>query len=138
MAEYTRKEIVEEAKELAQKLANIEEIERFIQLEEKINENKKVQQYITKIKALQKQAVNLQHYDKPEASKRVEEELDRMQQELDEIPVVSEFKESQVVVNDILQLISHTISNEVTDEIVRNTGGNVLHGETGSRVKNKF
>ncbi|MGP4072172.1 RicAFT regulatory complex protein RicA family protein [Piscibacillus sp. B03] len=131
MAEFTRQQVVEEAKELAKKLAHIDEIERFKDLEIKINSNNKVQAHIKKIKALQKQAVNLQHYGKGEALKRVEEELDRLQAELDAIPIVQEFKESQVVVNDILQRVTNTIANEVTDEIIRQTGGNVLKGETG-------
>ncbi|SEP59757.1 RicAFT regulatory complex protein RicA family protein [Piscibacillus halophilus] len=135
MAEYTRQQVVAEAKELAKKIASIDEIERFKELEAKINANNKVQSYITKIKALQKQAVNLQHYGKGEALKRVEEELDRLQGELDAIPIVQEFKDSQVVVNDILQRITNTIANEVTDEIIRQTGGNVLKGETGSKVQ---
>ncbi|MGM8214546.1 RicAFT regulatory complex protein RicA family protein [Bacillaceae bacterium W0354] len=134
MAKYTRKEVVEEAKALAKKLANIEEIERFKQLEVKINQNTKVQSHIKKIKALQKQAVNLQHYGKGEALKRVEEELDRLQNELDEVPIVQEFKDSQIVVNDLLQRITNTIANEITDEIIRSTGGNVLKGETGTKL----
>ncbi|GAA0461812.1 RicAFT regulatory complex protein RicA family protein [Alkalibacillus silvisoli] len=135
MENYTRQEVIKEANELAQKLANIEEIDRFKQLEVKINQSNKVQSYIKKIKALQKQAVNLQHYDKHEAQKRVEEELDRLQQELDEIPIVQEFKDSQIVVNDILQRVTQTIAEEVTNEIIRATGGNVLKGETGKELK---
>ncbi|MFD2638346.1 RicAFT regulatory complex protein RicA family protein [Piscibacillus salipiscarius] len=135
MAEYTRQQVVAEAKELAKKLSKIDEIERFKELEIKINNNNKVQAHIKKIKALQKQAVNLQHYGKGEALKRVEEELDRFQAELDEIPIVQEFKDSQVVVNDILQRITNTIANEVTDEIIRQTGGNVLKGETGKGLE---
>ncbi|GEN44994.1 RicAFT regulatory complex protein RicA family protein [Alkalibacillus haloalkaliphilus] len=135
MTKYTRQEVIKEANELAYKLANIEEIERFKQLEVKINNNNKIQSHIKKIKALQKQAVNLQHYDKHEAQKRVEEELDRLQNELDEIPIVQEFKESQVVVNDILQRVTKTIADEVTNEIIRATGGNVLKGETGKELK---
>ncbi|MDQ0159019.1 RicAFT regulatory complex protein RicA family protein [Alkalibacillus salilacus] len=135
MAQYSRQEVIQEAKDLAVKLSKIEEIERFKQLEVKLNQNNKVQSYIKKIKALQKQAVNLQHYEKSEAQKRVEEELDRLQQELDEIPVVQEFKETQVVVNDILQRVSKTIAEEVTNEIIRATGGNVLKGETGKELK---
>ncbi|MBU6081110.1 MULTISPECIES: RicAFT regulatory complex protein RicA family protein [Allobacillus] len=118
MAEYTRKQVIEEAQELAKKLSKIEEIDRFRQLEIKINENKKVQAHIAKIKALQKQAVNLQHYDKHGALEQVEAELDRYQKELDEIPIVQEFKDSQVVVNDILQRVTKTIADEVTNEIV--------------------
>ncbi|AUJ26605.1 MULTISPECIES: RicAFT regulatory complex protein RicA family protein [Virgibacillus] len=137
MAEYTRKQVLDEAKKLANMLANTEEIEHFKQVEAKINENKKVQQLITKIKALQKQAVNLQAYEKHEALKKVEEQLDIFQSEIDAIPVVQEFKEIQVVVNDVLQLITATIAREVTNQVIESTGGDVLTGETGSKIRTK-
>lgn len=137
MTFYSRKEILDEAKNLATKIANTEEVDRFKKLEAKINENTKVQNNIRKIKAMQKQAVNLQAYDKKEALANVEEQLDRLQTELDEIPVVAEFKDIQLVVNDILQMISGTIAREVTKDVVASTGGDVLTGETGSKVKNK-
>ncbi|ASK63455.1 hypothetical protein CFK37_15475 [Virgibacillus phasianinus] len=136
MAEYTRKQILDEARNLAQMLASTEEIDRFKQVEAKINDNQKVQKLITKIKALQKQAVNFQAYEKKEALKRVEEEIDRLQAEIDDIPVVQEFKETQGVVNDILQVVSGTIAREVTNDVIRSTGGDVLAGETGSKSKN--
>ncbi len=136
MTVYTRKQIVEEAEKLAKMLANTEQIERFKELEAKINENQKVQDNIAKIKSLQKQAVNFQHYGKEEALKVVENEIDRLQDELDEIPVVQEFKDIQVHINDVLQLITSTISRELTNEIIRDTGGDLLSGETGSKVKN--
>lgn len=136
MAEYTRKQILDEAKGLAQMLAGTEEIDRFKQVEAKINDNKKVQQLITKIKTLQKQAVNFQAYEKTEALKKVEAEIDRLQAEIDDIPVVQEFKETQIVVNDILQLVSGTIAREVTNDVITSTGGDLLSGETGSKANN--
>lgn len=137
MTQYTRQQVLNEAKELAAMLAQTEEIERFKQLEAKINENEKVQRLISRIKTLQKQAVNLQAYEKTEALKKVETEIDNVQNELDGIPIVQEFKEIQVVVNDVLQLVSGTIAREVTDHVIRDTGGDLLSGETGSKVKNK-
>ncbi|MDY0408219.1 RicAFT regulatory complex protein RicA family protein [Virgibacillus soli] len=136
MAEYTRKEVLDEAKKLAKMLANIDEINRFKQVEAKINGNRKVQLYISQIKALQKQAVNLQAYGKQEALKKVETELDRLQTELDDIPVVQEFKDTQTAVNDVLQLITGTIAREVTNDVIESTGGSVLRGETGSKLQN--
>ncbi|GAA0496129.1 regulatory iron-sulfur-containing complex subunit RicA [Salinibacillus aidingensis] len=136
MAEYTRKEVVEEANKLANMLANIEEIDRFKQIEAKLNENQKVQDLIRRIKAMQKQAVNLQHYGKKEAQQKAEKELERLQDELDEIPIVAEFKEIQVVVNDILQMVTGTIARKVTNEIVRSTGGDVLTGQTKAQMEN--
>ncbi|TFJ94732.1 RicAFT regulatory complex protein RicA family protein [Lentibacillus salicampi] len=137
MAEYTRKQILDEAKRLANMLADTEEIDRFKQVEAKINDNQKVQKLITKIKTLQKQAVNFQAYGKTEALKNVEEEIDRLHAEVDEIPVVQEFKETQGVVNDVLQLVSGTISREVTNNVITSTGGDLLSGETGTKVESE-
>src|SRR5699024_10381048 len=100
-------------------------------------ENKKVQQLISRIKALQKQAVNLQAYEKTEALKKVEADIDQVQEELDSIPIVQEFKEIQVVVNDVLQLVSGTIAREVTNHVIEDTGGDLLKGETGSKIKSQ-
>jgi cell fate (sporulation/competence/biofilm development) regulator YmcA (YheA/YmcA/DUF963 family) len=138
MAQYTRKDVMEEAKKLANMLANIPEIDRFKQVEAKLNENQKVQGLITRIKALQKQAVNFRHYGKMEALKKVDKEIDRLQDELDQIPIVAEFKETQIVINDILQGITNTIANEVTNEIIRSTGGNLLTGQTKAQVDNQI
>jgi cell fate (sporulation/competence/biofilm development) regulator YmcA (YheA/YmcA/DUF963 family) len=134
VAEYTRKQVIEEAHRLASMMANIEEINRFKQLEAKLNENQKIQIMIKKIKALQKQAVNFQAYGKQEALAKVEKEIDRLQDEIDAIPIVQEFKDSQVVINDILQLVTNTIAREITNEVIRSTGGDVLAGETGSKT----
>lgn len=137
MSEYTRTEVLDEAKKLAAMLANTEEIERFKQVEAKINANEKVQKLISNIKILQKQAVNFQAYEKKEALEKVEAEIDRLQAEIDDIPVVQEFKEIQVVVNDILQLVTGTIAREVTNSVIEGTGGDVLQGKTGTEYQSK-
>lgn len=134
MTKYTRTEILDEAKSLANMLAHTEEIERFKQVEAKINANHKVQQLISRIKTLQKQAVNFQAYDKKEALNKVESEIDRLQEEIDAIPVVQEFKDIQITVNDILQLVSGTIAREVTNHVIEATGGDVLQGKTGTTI----
>jgi cell fate (sporulation/competence/biofilm development) regulator YmcA (YheA/YmcA/DUF963 family) len=131
---YSRTDIITRAKELARMISETEEVDLFKHAELKINRNEKVQATISQIKALQKQAVNYQHYGKHEALKQVEDKIDALQDELDGIPVVQDFKTSQVDVNDLLQLVASTISNTVTDEIIISTGGDVLRGETGSKV----
>lgn len=123
--------MLDEARVLADMLANTEEIERFKKIEAKINSNQKVQKMISNIKTLQKQAVNLQAYNKTEALKKVEAEIDRLQEEIDAIPIVQEFKEIQMVVNDILQLVTKTIAREVTNHVIEATGGDILQGKTG-------
>jgi cell fate (sporulation/competence/biofilm development) regulator YmcA (YheA/YmcA/DUF963 family) len=136
VAKYTKDDIVTRAAELARMIAETEEVDFFKRAEAQLNENSKVHTMIADIKGLQKQAVNLQHYGKPEALKKVEEKISSIEQELDDIPVVRDFKQSQVEVNELLQLIASTISNTVTDEIIISTGGDLLSGETGSSLKN--
>lgn len=136
MALYTKDDIVERAKELAKMIAETEEVDFFKRAEEQINENQKVKLTIELIKGLQKQAVNFQHYGKKEALKKVDNEIDNLQEKLDAIPVVQQFKSSQIEVNELLQLVASTISNTVTDEIILSTGGDVLHGVTGSKLHN--
>jgi cell fate (sporulation/competence/biofilm development) regulator YmcA (YheA/YmcA/DUF963 family) len=135
MAKYTKDDIVARAKELASMIAETEEVDYFKRAEAQIHDNEKVRALISDIKGLQKQAVNLQHYGKPEALKKVEDRITTLENELDEIPVVQDFKQSQLEVNDLLQIIASTISNTVTDDIITATGGDVLRGETGASLK---
>ncbi|MDV2685511.1 RicAFT regulatory complex protein RicA family protein [Alkalihalophilus lindianensis] len=129
-ATYTREDIRMKAKELAKMMAETEEVDFFKQAELKINEHLRVQELIAEIKKLQKEAVNLQHYNKSEALKEVEQKIDALHKEVDDIPLVQEFKQSQIDVNELLQMVSKTISKTVTEEIITSMGGDVLKGTT--------
>ncbi|MEI5906839.1 RicAFT regulatory complex protein RicA family protein [Bacillus spongiae] len=136
MTKYTKEDIIARARELANMISDTEEVDFFKRAEAQINANQKISEKIASIKSLQKQAVNFQQYGKVEAQKMVEEKIDKIQAELDSLPVVQEFKQSQVDVNDLLQMVASTISNSVTDNIIKSTGGDLLRGETGSKVEN--
>src|SRR5690625_6603408 len=83
MALYTREEVLDEAKKLAHMLSNIEEINRFKVIEAKINRNERLQSLIKKLKVLQKQAVNLEAYEKKKALEIVETEIKKIEDEID-------------------------------------------------------
>ena len=133
---YTTDEIVAKAKELAHMIANTEEVEFFKKAEEKINENQFVREKIASLKTLQKSAVNFEALGKERGLKVIEEKIEGIEKEIDELPIVQEFKRSQFEVNQLLQLVSNAIANSVTDEVIESTGGDVLKGETGSKVRN--
>lgn len=121
MATYSRVEIIAKTKELARMMSETDEVDFFKRAERKINENEKVSGLIAEIKKHQKEAVNLQHFEKHEALKQVEGQINELTDEVDEIPLVQEFKQSQTDVNQLLQLVSTTISNTVSEEIVKAT-----------------
>lgn len=137
MAEmYTKDQIIAKAMEIAHMVANTEEVDFFKRAEAQINENQMVREKIASLKSLQKQAVNFQHYGKEKALRLIEDKIAKIEEEIDSLPIVEEFKQSQSDVNDLLQLVSNAIANTVTDEIVESTGGDLLRGETGSKVQN--
>ncbi|MEO4053419.1 RicAFT regulatory complex protein RicA family protein [Solibacillus sp. CAU 1738] len=133
---YTKDEIIEKAKEIAHMIANTEEVEFFKKAEEQINDNQNIREKIASLKTLQKQAVNFQHLGKEKALKMIEGKIANIEDEIDAVPVVQQFKQSQMDVNDLLQLVSNAIANSVTSEIIESTGGDVLMGETGSKIRN--
>ena len=133
---YTKDEIIAKAREIAHMIANTEQVEFFKRAEAQINENQKIRENIASLKSLQKQAVNFQQYGKEKALSLIEGKIEKIQAGIDEVPIVQEFKQSQGEVNDLLQLVSNTIANTVTDEIIEATDGDVRRGETGSYVKN--
>jgi cell fate (sporulation/competence/biofilm development) regulator YmcA (YheA/YmcA/DUF963 family) len=118
MAKFTREEIIERTEQLAKMIRETEEVEFYQRAEKQINQNQKVNDRIAQIKKLQKQAVNLQHYGKIAALKDTEAKIVALQKEIDELPIVSEFKESQEIVNDMLQMVTKTIAETVETEIL--------------------
>lgn len=133
---YTKDEIIEKAKELAHMIAHTEEVEFFKKAEAQLNENQFVREKIASLKTLQKQAVNFQHLGKENAYMKMEQKMEQIEAEIDELPIVQQFKQSQVDVNHILQLVSNSIANNVTNAILESTDGDLLRGETGSKVAN--
>jgi cell fate (sporulation/competence/biofilm development) regulator YmcA (YheA/YmcA/DUF963 family) len=123
--------IVDKAKELAEMIAHTNEVEFYKKAEEKISANEKVQTLISEIKKKQKEAVYLEHIGRTDLIKKVEEEIDILQDELDAIPIVSEFKETQLEINELLQMVTNVIANTVSERIIVSTGGDPLSGETG-------
>ncbi|RYL92244.1 RicAFT regulatory complex protein RicA family protein [Sporolactobacillus sp. THM19-2] len=114
--QYSNEEIMAKAKELASRMGSTNQIQFYKHAEAKISANQKVLQLIDQIKRYQKESVNLQHFQKHEAYKRNEEKLHQLQEELDAIPVVQEFKQSQGEANDFLQQITRLISRRVTGD----------------------
>lgn len=123
--------IVDKAKELAEMIANSSEVEFYKKAEKQIKANDKVQEMISAIKRKQKEAVALEHLGRTELIKKVEAEIDQLQEELDEIPLVAEFKQTQLEINDLLQMVTNVIANTVSQNIIVSTGGDPLSGETG-------
>jgi len=113
-----REDILAKARELAQLISTSTEVQYFQQAERQIARNEHVQELIRAIKKKQKEAVAFETTFKNEAMvKKIEAEIDALQDELDSIPIVSEFKQSQEDINYLLQLVVSVIRDTVSDII---------------------
>lgn len=117
MSHLTKEDVIEKAKSLARMITETDEVTFYKNAEIQLNENQKVSNLINKIKDLQKQAVNLQHVEKAKALQETESLLDTLHMELDEMPIIQDFKRSQYEVNELLQMVTTVISNSVSNEI---------------------
>ena len=118
---YTDEDILAYTKGVAEKLADLDDVQRFKAVKQTLDEHEKVKQQINQIKQLQKQAVNLQAYGKTEAAKLVDQDIDKIQQQIDALPIVEEFKQTQVDVNAILQSLISEINQQMSDEMDKST-----------------
>lgn len=128
MAQISNHPILRSTRNLAELLLQTEEIVRFRQAESQIQKSEKVQGIIATIKRKQKEWVHAKHYQKSEYTRLLEKELAELQDELDSLPIVREYQQSQVEVNDLLQMIQDVIADTVSKKIEVETGGEILSG----------
>lgn len=111
------KDILEKTKELAELISTSAEVEFYQQAEKKINANEHIQKLISSIKKKQKEAVAFQSFQNPDMVKKIEAEIDELQDQLDDIPIVREFKQSQEDINYLLQLVMTVIRDNVSQKV---------------------
>ncbi len=105
--------IAKELDQLITMLANKEEIVRYKELEKYVHENKWINHTIEQIKKKQKELVQFEHYDKPEAHKKALEELAELNRLLDENITVKAYRASLEEANDIVQFIFKKMQDEI-------------------------
>ncbi|WP_217506423.1 MULTISPECIES: RicAFT regulatory complex protein RicA family protein [Paenibacillus] len=112
-----RDDIMGKAKELADMLGTSEEVKQFQQAESKIRDHERIQQLIATIKKKQKEIVAFESFKNAEMVSKIEQEIEDLQDELDSIPLVTEFQQSQSDINYLLQLVISVIRDTVSEKV---------------------
>ncbi|MDA8353584.1 MAG: YlbF family regulator [Firmicutes bacterium] len=120
--------ILNHASQLGKRLLETEEIQRFRLAEKQVQNSHRVNSLIEEIKRKQKELVHAKHYQKPEYIRQLERELDRLHEELDNLPIVREYQQSQVEVNDILQILTDVLAQAVSEKLDVDVSGDVGGG----------
>lgn len=110
-------DIMAQAKQLSKLICATDEVKHFQQAEKKIQQHSRLQQLITTIKKKQKELVAFQSFQNTQMVAKIEQEINTLQDELEQIPLVLQFQQSQSDVNYLLQLIMSVIRDTVSDKI---------------------
>ncbi|GAB6932130.1 YlbF/YmcA family competence regulator [Calditerricola satsumensis] len=121
-AVVTAEDVLAKARELAAYLAQCEEVVRFRQAEERVKQNEKIRRITAEIRRKQKQATAFDHFQKPGLARQVDAEVAALLRQLDEIPLVQEYKALQADLNEVLQLITNVIAQTVSGTLDVKTG----------------
>lgn len=117
-----RDDIMNKAKELADLIGTSEEVQQFKQAEAKIQEHERIQGLIQKMKKKQKEIVAFESFQNKEMVAKIEAEIEQLQDEIDGIPLVTEFQQSQSDINYLLQLVMSVIHDTVSEKVNVETG----------------
>jgi len=113
-----REDIMAKAKELAELLASSDEVYVFRKAEQRIQEHQEIQQLIALIKKKQKEIVAFEKtFKNPDMVKKIEGEIEELQNKLDEYPIVTQFRQTQADLNDTLQLVFNVIRDTLSEKI---------------------
>ncbi|TVX97585.1 RicAFT regulatory complex protein RicA family protein [Cohnella terricola] len=113
-----REDILARAKELAHLVTTTEEVELYQRSEKLIQSHDRVQGLIVQIKKKQKELVAFQNtFKNPAMVEKIEAEIEVLQDELDGIPIVQQFQQSQVDVNYMLQSIISVVRDTIAEKI---------------------
>lgn len=123
MKEYTitelivKEDMMKKAKELADLISQSDEVQVYQQAERKVQQHERVQSLISLIKKKQKEVVAFESFQNKEMVAKIEAEMAALEQELDEIPLVAQFKQTQADINHLLQLVIGVIKDQVSEKI---------------------
>jgi cell fate (sporulation/competence/biofilm development) regulator YmcA (YheA/YmcA/DUF963 family) len=113
-----KEDVQQKAKELAELIYQSAEVQHYRRAEKQINGNERIQQLISKIKKKQKEVVAFETtFKNAEMVKKIESEMNELQDELDGIPIVAEFQQSQSDINYLLQLVVSIVRETVAEKI---------------------
>jgi Predicted membrane protein len=118
-----REDILAKTKELADLLADSDEVHTYREAERKIKENERIQSMIAAIKKKQKEIVGFKYFENQQMVEKIEKEIEELQDELDSIPLVQQFQQTQSDINYMLQLVVTVIRESLAEKINMDSDG---------------
>lgn len=116
-------EVMTKAKELAELIYQSTEVQQYQRAEKQIQGHERVQSLIAQMKKKQKEIVAFESFKNQTMVQKIEGEMTVLQDELDGIPIVGDFQQTQTDINYLLQLVISIIRDTVSDKIKLDSDG---------------
>lgn len=113
---YEKEEILAEADRISERIKALDTVKDYHNVESQIHQNKNIEQRMKELKKNQKQSVNLQNYGKTQALKASEDKIQHIEENINILPIVEEFRESQTEANELLQMMISTMSDRLNQQ----------------------
>lgn len=126
-------DILEKAKEMARMIASTDEVKMYQQAEKRVQEHERVQELIRAIKKKQKEIVAFESFENQEMVRKIEGEMQQLQDELDAIPLVQQFQQTQSDINYMLQMILNVIRDSLSELIMLDKDNDTLSNDLPGR-----
>ncbi|MCL6460184.1 MAG: YlbF family regulator, partial [Gorillibacterium sp.] len=107
----SQEDIMKKAKELAGIISGSSEVDFYKRAEKQIDGNEHVQRLISAIKKKQKEIVGFEAFGNKTMTAKIEAEIAVLQDEMDNIPIVQEYQQSQSEINYLLQAVIEVVKN---------------------------
>jgi cell fate (sporulation/competence/biofilm development) regulator YmcA (YheA/YmcA/DUF963 family) len=111
------KQLEQEVEKLLDLLKNHESVQQFQTVRNRAENHPKLKELEAQIKAAQKDAVNFEHYGKPEAQRQAVAEINRLNKEYKSHPLVESYRQSLIEADELLQHVSTMIQKNVNQVI---------------------
>ncbi|MGX7174201.1 YlbF family regulator [Enterococcus ratti] len=109
--------IQKEVEKLAQLLSEHETIVRYKELEQKVQNNRYLEQLMETIKTAQKEAANFSYYGKFAAEKETVRRIEQLTKTFDRHPIVAAYRKQLIEANELLHHLTNMLQDEINEWI---------------------
>ena len=112
---YSKEDILKHADVLARRINNLEVVKDYQSIEQQIHINKTIEIKMKILKKQQKQSLNIQNYVKDTAFRQSENQIHHIENEINNLPIVEEFRSAQYDANELLQMMIKTMEDRLNE-----------------------
>ena len=103
--------------ELVDAIQKHESITAFQKVKEKLEDDAELEHLVHDMKGFQQDAVLFNRIDKQKASEQAGQEADHMQENLESLPIVQDYRDKMQDASDLIQYVTKTLEEKINEDL---------------------